>query len=413
MRETVTIVVPGIDNPAEQHPAPKNQDVLRNIAKVIRAISGGQGVSQRKVPGVTTSRPTVRYSTAGACETLTLGAVATGQTATINGVVMTATQHRSAATCTCASAQAGDTVTVNGVVYTAVSGTPAANEFDISGNDTAAATSLAASINAALITDTGVFGKIQAKSALGVVTIFALITGTGGDAYTLVSSNGSRLAVTGSGFLAGGAAVGNNEFDYVASPAINATEFASQLAASTTSGLSNMVVGTNRGAVVTLVSAAVGDWVKIAGVKLLATASDTDDSHALAARTASAPANLWSQNSSDTNDAISLCNCINSHPALKDKFYAVNSSGVVSIWERSPAAATAPQISSSSGTTLAITVASNGAMQPTATVLVQALASGYAGNAITLAVSDATIVIGPPAGAATRLSRGAGVTATF
>lgn len=407
MRATLTVVVPGIDNPAEQHPARPNQDNIRGLAKVIRAVTGGEGVSKRFV-----ARPTVRYSTYTACETLTLGAVVNGNTTTINGQALTATQHRASGTVTCASVQAGDTFTLNGVIYTAVSGTAAANQFDMSGSDTACAASLVTSITAALTSDTGVYGKIGAKSALGVVTLFSLTVGTGGNAYTLASSDGGRLAVSGA-TLANGAALGNNEFDFIATAAINATELAAQLAASTTSALTDHVVGTNRGAIVTLVGAAVNDYIILAGVKLVATATATDASAALGARLASAPASLWCQASSDTNDAISLCNCINQHPTLKDMFYAVNSSGVVSIFERSPAAVSAPRITSSSGSTLAITVATNGNFQPTATVLVQALNAGYAGNAITIAVSAGTIVIGPPAGANTRLTRGLSTTATF
>jgi len=106
---------------------------------------------------------------------------------------------KASGTVTCASVQAADTVTINGVVLTAVSGAPAADQFDISGNDTADAVSLVAAINA----NATLAGLVLASSALGVVTIEALNGGLSGNAITLASSNGSRLAVS-AARLAGG-----------------------------------------------------------------------------------------------------------------------------------------------------------------------------------------------------------------
>lgn len=104
-------------------------------------------------------------------------------------------------TVTLAAAQAADTVTVNGVVFTAVSGTPAANQFDISGTNAQAATSLASAIAnsaTALIAAT-----VTATAASAVVTISAKQPGVAGNAYTLVSSNGTRLAVSGARLASG------------------------------------------------------------------------------------------------------------------------------------------------------------------------------------------------------------------
>lgn len=108
-------------------------------------------------------------------------------------------------TVTLASAQAADTVTINGVVFTAVSGTPAANQFDISGTDDDAATSLAAAING---TASALAQLVSAEAAADVVTITANEKGVIGNAYTLASSNGSRLALGNvtSGRITGGAA---------------------------------------------------------------------------------------------------------------------------------------------------------------------------------------------------------------
>ena len=112
-------------------------------------------------------------------------------------------------TVTAASAQAGDTVTVNGLVYTAVSGAKADNtEFSIDTGDTETAADLADSIT----NDTreGTFNDVTAENASAVVTITADREGAASNAITLVSSNGARLAVSGSGTLAGGA----DQIDY-------------------------------------------------------------------------------------------------------------------------------------------------------------------------------------------------------
>ena len=97
---------------------------------------------------------------------------------------------------------ADDTVTVNNLVYTAVTGAKANNaEFSIDGTDTVDAADLADSIT----NDTrqGTLDDLTAANVLGVVTITQTVTGTGGNATTLVSSNGSRLAVSGATFTGG------------------------------------------------------------------------------------------------------------------------------------------------------------------------------------------------------------------
>jgi hypothetical protein len=108
-------------------------------------------------------------------------------------------------TITFATALAGDTVTINGLVYTGVTGAKSDNtEFSVDTSDTAAAIDLVDSI------DNDVRAGIEdftAGESTGVVTITAEIlvqSPTDGNAITLVSSNGTRLAVTGSGFLTGG-----------------------------------------------------------------------------------------------------------------------------------------------------------------------------------------------------------------
>lgn len=106
---------------------------------------------------------------------------------------------KASGTVTCASVQAADEVTIDGVVLTAVSGTPAADEFDISGSDTADAASLVAAIAA----NATLAARVSASSALGVVTIQARDAGALGNSISLASSNGTRLAVSAAALASG------------------------------------------------------------------------------------------------------------------------------------------------------------------------------------------------------------------
>jgi hypothetical protein len=96
---------------------------------------------------------------------------------------------------TCAAVAAADTITINGVVFTAVAGAPAGNQFDQSGTDTADAASLVNAINtsaSALVNQ-----HVTASNVAGVVTITAKNKGAVGNAITIATSTGVRLAITG------------------------------------------------------------------------------------------------------------------------------------------------------------------------------------------------------------------------
>lgn len=134
---------------------------------------------------------------------------------TIRLDVASAAVAQATGTVTCASVQAGDTVTINGVTFTAVSGTPAANEFDISGTDSAAATSLAAAIVASVTAL--VSGYVTATADSAVVTVKSLYYGQAGNTHTLASSNGTRLAVSGArltGGTGGASTSGANAYSF-------------------------------------------------------------------------------------------------------------------------------------------------------------------------------------------------------
>jgi hypothetical protein len=115
---------------------------------------------------------------------------------------------QAAATATCAGVLANDTVTIGGLALTAVAdnATPTAVQFKIgsgggAGQNTECGGNLAACINA----NTTLNKFVVASNAAGVVTVTALSASLLGSKVTFVSSNGTRLAVTGSGYLAGGA----------------------------------------------------------------------------------------------------------------------------------------------------------------------------------------------------------------
>ncbi len=97
-----------------------------------------------------------------------------------------------------------NTVTVNGNLYTAVAGSKGGDntKFSTDTSDEATGIDLADSIN----NDTrpGTSGDVSATESTGVVTVISDLIGVLGDVITLVSSDGTTLAVTGSGFLSGG-----------------------------------------------------------------------------------------------------------------------------------------------------------------------------------------------------------------
>lgn len=112
-------------------------------------------------------------------------------------------ETKATGTVTCASVQAGDTVTINGLVYTAVTGTKADNtQFSIDTGNNECAADLADSINNDV--RAGTLGDVSAQVSTNVVTCTSNQSGTAGNAVTLVSSNGTRLAVSGSGTFTGG-----------------------------------------------------------------------------------------------------------------------------------------------------------------------------------------------------------------
>lgn len=124
---------------------------------------------------------------------VTVGVTSGDSASTIAAAVATAIGKHASGTITCATVQAADTATIGGVLFTAVSGAPAANQFDISGSDSAAATSLVAAVKA----NTTTKALVRGETLAGVATFRAVAGGTGGNAITLATSNNTRLAKSG------------------------------------------------------------------------------------------------------------------------------------------------------------------------------------------------------------------------
>lgn len=104
---------------------------------------------------------------------------------TVSTVKVQDNAAKASATVTLSGLAAGTVVLINGVPFTAISGTATAgnDEFDVSGNDSADATALAAAINAS--TTTGVKNTVSASASSGVITLTAIGAGASGNAITV------------------------------------------------------------------------------------------------------------------------------------------------------------------------------------------------------------------------------------
>lgn len=178
-------------------------------ANAALSLSGASGTVGGVVNGVSLT------ATAAGGDTATAGLIVAAINASTNALVQgLVTASNLSATVTCASVAAGDTVNFAGFTFTATSGvTPSGVSgqnlfaFDVSGNDSADATALAAAINAAPVLQHFVF----AIPVAAVVRIFsrtaAWPSGPGVFTNILLTSNGTRLATSGAA-LAASALVG-------------------------------------------------------------------------------------------------------------------------------------------------------------------------------------------------------------
>lgn len=222
-----------------------------NIAELMYALGHG---SRYREPGTS---PTLQYQTSvvKASATATCASVVSGNTITIGGQALTAAQRRATGTITAASAIAGDTVTIAGQIFTAVAGAAVLGEatFSIDTGNNATAASIVAQVNA--YGGNKIFNRVAARAASAVVTIYAVAEGTSGNAFTLASSDGATLAVSGA-TLANGAAASNNTFDFAGSNTTTAASLAAAINASTTTAVKQ--VSATSALAVTTITAKVG-----------------------------------------------------------------------------------------------------------------------------------------------------------
>jgi hypothetical protein len=338
-----------------------------------------------------------------ASATLTFATAVVTNTVVVNGVTFTAIKQRATGTITAASAVAGDTCSVKGVTFTGVAGavdldaTP--NNFSIDTSDTAAAASLVLAINA----HPSLAGFVTATSALGVVTVRAVTSGTAANSYALTGT-AVRLAA-GAAALAGGIAVANNEFDVSPGGTDDqaAVDCARAINASTTT-LAASYVRAQRTA-----SGVVTVWSLIPGtagngITLVTTGGTITAS---AARLAGGA--IGDTEGVQASCTLTLATVLNAQTCtINGVVYTAhtntqaNDQFSISGDDTADAAALALAINNSTTAGSAEIVATSSG----AVVTVKARRGGIAGNLITVAVSNATITIGGSASAG-RLGGGA------
>lgn len=221
---------------------------LNNLANLFQALAGHEvngTVALLTTPSAVQATGTVTFS----------GAATAADTVTIAGTALTATKKNATGTITCASVANNDTVTIQGVVFTAKTSPSATvpTQWARGGTNTADAAALVACVNAYAPTN----ALVTATNSAGVVTLRAVTAGTAANSYTLASSDGATLAVSGA-TLAGGAAAGNNAWDPGNTATTAAVAFTAAVNASSTAAVSGNVSATSALGVVTLTARAPG-----------------------------------------------------------------------------------------------------------------------------------------------------------
>lgn len=386
---TLTITTDQFRNPFAQSMSKRR--MLNEFAGRLRALAGGTG-------GGVANRTTMRAGTAAATGTVTCAAVQNGDTVTINGQALTATQqyargtvtpttsgidvddtvtinttgiltakqHHAKGTVTLSSADASDNVTIGATTFVGTAGavTPGAATYSIDTGNNQAATSLAAQINAHAVAST----VVTASASSAVVTLRAVASGTAGNSIVLTSTDGTDLAVSGSGTLSGATDVGTDEFDISGTDAQTCTSLAAAINACAL--LSGVVTAWASSTVVTVRAVVPGTGGNSIG--LASSDAQLAVSAANLAGGAAIANNQFDFGGSDSETAASLAACINA-------------------------------------TTTDIVEESVEASATNAIVTVTALEAGRSGNEVTLASSDA----GRLAVSAARLTGGAEVEFTF
>lgn len=214
------------------------------------------------------------------------------------------------------------------------------------------------------------FVKVATQIASARITLASVL------AADTVTLNGQALtAVSG--------APADNQFDISGTDTADATSFVAAISLSSTALVSSHLRASNKRAVVTAASVAVGDTVEVAGVVLVAKTSSA------AASNSGLSINEFSRTGTDAQCATSLTSAINSHPTLSQTVFAVATSAAVAVYERPIGVTQRISISTSNGTRLAIT-SSLTELTAGAVVHIESLIPGIAGNAATIASSNGT-----------------------
>lgn len=197
---------------------------------------------------------TLRVASAQAQAVVTAATVVNGNTVTLNGQALTATQHNATGTLTIDNGEnmsAGDKFTIAGVQFTAAVAAASRDEFTIGADAAGTATAIAAAVNA----HADARALVTASAAARVVTFRAVAGGTAGNAIGLTedvdAGSGGAFAVSGA-TLANGATVANNQFDFTGTDAQTAAALAAAVVASTTAAVNTIVTATASGAEVTI-----------------------------------------------------------------------------------------------------------------------------------------------------------------
>jgi hypothetical protein len=119
--------------------------------------------------------------------------------ASLEQISTSANLVRATGTITVASILAADTITINNSTITASATPVGATQFQSAGANNVVATAIAACINA----NPAYTGYVVATASSAVVTVSAYVQGVIGNAVTLASSNGTRLAVSGARLASG------------------------------------------------------------------------------------------------------------------------------------------------------------------------------------------------------------------
>lgn len=180
--------------------------------------------------------------------TPTVAGIDVDDTVTIDETDLTAKQHHAKGTVTFSSADADDNVVIGATTFVGTTGavTPGEATYSVDTGNNEAAASLAAQVNAHAVAST----VVTASAASAVVTLRAVVEGEDGNEIVLTSTDGTDVAVSGSGTLEGATDPAADEFDISGDAETTCESLKDAINAS--EGLSGVVTATATTTVVTV-----------------------------------------------------------------------------------------------------------------------------------------------------------------